>query len=159
MQGFYLIIIGLGILIIILSIIEKKIIKNTYAQKYHLHKNTMIRIKTPNINKICFVCDKESQDRVPEKIRKTYIKTIIPIHISDNIEKEVKNTENGLKNIFATPTPINNIIQTITNGFRLLSSADITSMTNLKENKWRIYHPKNTRINCFIEGKYLYIMA
>ena len=78
--------------------------------------------------------------------------------MNDKNIKEVKNTENGLKNIFNTPTPINNIIQSITNSIRLISVADITNANNIGDNTWRIYHPKNTKIKCFIEGKYIYIL-
>lgn len=159
MEGLYKILIFAGILIIILVTIEKLIIRNIYRQKYKLNKNSYIKILVPGISrpvyiyrsKICDCIKKLSPDELYN-----YEKIGIPVHISESLDKQIRNTKNSFTGIFTSGTPVSNIIRSVTNSLGIISTVDPTRNTD--EIIWKALVPRGEKLNCFVRDNWLYVI-
>lgn len=175
------------ILVVILSFVEMYISKNIFQEKYRLpiksitnSSSEVMTIKIPNnllfsknklnTNKSIIVIFNKSfepyiinyliqlENEYPTEFnRENYMRTSITIHFSSVLKKQIEKFGTSAKNIFSIGTPINDAINTITNGAKLFNTADITQPKEI-EDIWYMCIPKGSKLKCFIDGTFLYIM-
>ena len=160
MDGFFVILIVIAIIVIILSITEKYITRNLYQQRYLLKKDRHIKIMVPGIPLPCYVYHSGQSDfikDIPVDIQQVYEKRMIPIHIACSVQKQMKKTWHCIEDMFTVGDPINGAINTVSTGFGVVSTSDPTQSADDRL-AWKIYKPIGYRVRCFIDKRYLYIM-
>lgn len=160
MDSFFLILIIIAAVVAVLAMIEKMISSNLYRQRYLLNKNGYIKILIPDVPLPCYVYRTKQISDIASKMRPEelalYEKRIIPIHISANIQKRIKNTKCSVQDIFTIGEPINSIVKTVSNGMAIINDADPTQSDTSA--KWKIFKPIGYKVGCFIDRDYLYVM-